>query len=482
MGNAHSTIMGSTEQDDYNDSGLAEMRNIFPEKTDNAIKNALESTNGELETACAILLAEGSIEEPVEEEKIEEPNPLNELLRMFSNIDPKKVEAVYQEYNQSMDESIAELLNFEFLSMEDNKEQKMAEKELKKRSKAPSKVHSLLETKNWKSVSDSIKVIEQYTGVCESIARQAYYRNSFHIVRAIVDLVCSYNGSEMVKSERRDVSDQDQDKRIRKIPRGGKVQAAKGLAHSAKNSYAMLQHDEDDDTDSSDDEKAPYVYSPDTEEAKEVQEILRSNLALRAVNPTFLKQALVFYKGDVPKTISLALLIIDSNCAKDTYNTDRSSQDIYAKDFLPTSNIGNKQRVNQRQYQKSIDTNELDPCAFQNEEHFTTGCHMVQNIFSISRLDFHGFVPNDAIQVLQACLEKWWKYELREREMKSQNLYISKVANVNPLEIVTGRGLHSVGGISRLKIRVKKYLNDHNYIYWEEPSYFIIEGKKSSRL
>lgn len=472
--------MGSTTLVDSHDTLLAELKGIFPEKADVAIRNALASTNGELETACAILLAEGNVEEPVEEENIEDPNPLNELFFMFSNIDPKKVEAVYQQHNQSMDESIAELLNFEFLSMEDKKAQKVVENELKKTTNSNPNIHSLVEKKTWKSASDSIKVVEQYTGVCESIARQAYYRNSFHIVRAIIDLICSYNGGKRVKNEGRNINDQD--KRIRNIPRGGKVQAVKGLAHSAKNSYTILQHDEDDDTDPSDKEEAPYIYSPDAAEAKELQEILRSNLALRAVNPVFLKQALIFYNGDSQKTISLALLVIDSKCAKETYNTDSGSQDIYAKDFLPTSKTRSKQKVDHRQYQNPINTNELDPCAFQNEKHFEIGCHMIRNIFSISRLDFHGFVPNDAIQVLQACLEKWWKHELREREMKSQNLYISKVANVNPLEIVTGRGLHSVGGISRLKISVKKFLNDRNYLYWEEPSYFIIEGKKSSGL
>ena len=110
------------------------------------------------------------------------------------------------------------------------------------------------------------------------------------------------------------------------------------------------------------------------------------------------------------------------------------------------------------------------------------GTQMISRLFETYSLDFHGFLPSTAVELLKKALEIWWGEELSEREMNAKrSITNNKALYVKPLTVITGRGMHSVGGISKVRVQVKKYLTSNNYIFWEEPSFFTIEGKKSSK-
>ena len=104
---------------------------------------------------------------------------------------------------------------------------------------------------------------------------------------------------------------------------------------------------------------------------------------------------------------------------------------------------------------------------------------MVQDVLVSPRLDFHGFLCNDALLVLHKCLNKWWEEELTQRELHNQKLSMSQVANVSPLTVITGRGIHSDNGVSKLKRDVRKFLDKNDYKYHEDTAYFVVLGKKS---
>lgn len=89
-------------------------------------------------------------------------------------------------------------------------------------------------------------------------------------------------------------------------------------------------------------------------------------------------------------------------------------------------------------------------------------------------------MPYEAELIAERCLNVWWTKELALREMNGQRLNQIKAINLAPFKIITGRGLHSVGGVSKVRIKVKKFLDTCLYSYTEEASYFIVEGKKKA--
>lgn len=453
------------------ESKLDELALIFPDKRHAQILRALESANGDSHEACAILLSESS------SEPVQVSDPLDELKAMFPNVDSKTIEDVYQR-SKSIEAATSELLSLPMLSLVDDEEQKHAERQLKdgQCDKITNNQNAWQKT-SWKMNSDKIRTIRHYTAVSDTKARQAFHENSFSAVKSIIQLIWDQNYFSNSGSKHK-----EPEPRVKKS-RGGRVQAATGFAHAtgfadeSKSSFKVLENT-DNDADVADKEvEGIYVYSDNSKEAQELKDVLQSNAELRTINLAFLKRALTFYRGDLQLTMSLALFILEANGAKATYHSVPDPKEMFNFTIAQSKSQKNKATA-----VSIMDTTHLTPQAFQNDEHYHEGRRMIQNVLTTTRFDFHGFVPKDAIQVLQECLDKWWNQEIREREMNSQNLSISKALNVAPIEIVTGRGIHSAGGISTLKIKVRKFLNDNHYVYWEEPAYFIVQGRKSSRI
>lgn len=455
------------------DSKVDEIHRVFPDKSEIKIRDALESANGDLHEACVILLSETTAEETTQ---VYQPDPLDDLKVMFPNVDAETIKNVYQRCG-SIEAATSELLSLPLLSLIDDEEQKNAERQLKNgdcRTEGPS------EKTGWKKNSDKIKVIRQYTSVSDSAARQAFHESSLSVVKAIIQLVWNQDHYGNSRDETKADNLKEATVGVR-APKGGRVQAGTGFAHATKNRFEIFGPKDTADDTTVNDTQEPYVYSDSTEEAQELRDILRSNAGLRTINLAFLKRALAFYRGNIQQTMSLALFILEANGAKATCKSAQTVVD--PKDILNFT-VAPKSQITKTVAAPApvINATQLTPRAFQNDDHYNEGRRMIQNVFTNTRLDFHGFVPNDAIQVLRSCLHKWWSQEKREREMNSQNLSIGKAMNVAPLEIVTGRGIHSAGGVSVLKIKVRKFLNDNHYLYWEEPAYFVVQGRKSRGL
>lgn len=458
--------------DDLNnsESAVIELCNVFPDKKRSEVSNALESANGDLQNACAILLAESTDAGDCLLE--DNPDPLRELEIMFPDVETSKISEIYDRC-QSIDTAITELLSLPLLRLEDDKEQRRAESQIQASRSVKSNGGAEEETA-WKSVPYKIKTIQRYTAVPDCVARQALHECSFDATKAIIKLVWTtdYYGSVQAARTSNDVQ---KEQKPRLNLRGGKVQSAKGFAHSAKNRNTF-------DKLESETEFTPQPSCTDdmheslesSTKFEELEEILRSNPTMRTINRTFLKRALAFYKGDLSMTTSLALHTIEADLQNATYKSRVNDFDLEKNFKISAGNFQKRQASPSVPDKPSL----LDPLELQNDQHYSKGQEMIEKIFDIPRLDFHGFTPADAIKILEICLDKWWTQELSEREMNRQKLSISRALNVAPLEVVTGRGIHSAGGISTLKISFRRFLNRHNYLYSEEPAYFIIEGKK----
>lgn len=75
-------------------------------------------------------------------------------------------------------------------------------------------------------------------------------------------------------------------------------------------------------------------------------------------------------------------------------------------------------------------------------------------------------------------IDHWWSDELYHRENNGGKLHLTKANHVGPLKVITGRGIHSAGGIPKVKNAVIRYLDTHKYLYDDNASAFIVKGKK----
>ena len=94
-------------------------------------------------------------------------------------------------------------------------------------------------------------------------------------------------------------------------------------------------------------------------------------------------------------------------------------------------------------------------------------------------LDLHNLTVPTALKATGLALRDWWKDELDQRHVDGKLTRFGwKVQFVSPFNLITGRGIHSEGGKSKIRIAVKNYLTRNNYVFEEYSGRFEIEGKR----
>lgn len=78
-------------------------------------------------------------------------------------------------------------------------------------------------------------------------------------------------------------------------------------------------------------------------------------------------------------------------------------------------------------------------------------------------VDLHGLTVDEALQETISVLDQWWAYELKQREFYGKFINESKAKNVQAVTIITGRGIHTIGGFSPIRRKVIKYLDSQGY-------------------
>ncbi|GCF00405.1 hypothetical protein ZYGM_001577 [Zygosaccharomyces mellis] len=409
------------------DESIALLVEMFPNKPVDELNLALLSSGGVLDDACAMLVSEDNSKENV--------NPHEQLKSMFPLVTQQTIEGVWNDQKGNFDGAVVELLNHQMLQEESD--------------------NDTPEISPQPGSKSTVDIVQEYTGVPTNIARHFSYRSSFNAIKAIVSILDTYREPP---PERKPPTTH-----LPKFRAGGRVQGPKGVAHSDKLASSTM------DSSPSIQNKPPYVFSVESTEARELEDAIQSNLNLRSIHPKFLHRTLEYYRGDLVKTLQLARLIIEQNGSRYTFK----DADPAPNEFV--SFVEYKPRSKRRSPE---DLNGSSNFSLQDDSYTPIARSMWSNVLVNTRLDFHGFLCSDAIQVLQKCLEKWWKYELDQRELNNQKLFMTQVANVDPLRVITGRGIHSDNGVSKLKNQVRRFLERNQFKYLEETAYFVIIGKK----
>ncbi|CAI4598588.1 unnamed protein product [Saccharomyces cerevisiae] len=440
----------SMDNNDDHESKLSILMDMFPAISKSKLQVHLLENNNDLDLTIGLLLKENDDKSTVD-------NELHQLYDMFPQLDCSVIKDQFVINEKSVESTISDLLNYETLQkLKDN--QANSSDSVKRNEKK----------NNWESTNDHIESIIKFTDAPKNIAQEYLVENGFDTVKAIIKIILDYY-------DKRDFKKDVDTFKVKRSPnttvRGGRVQSSTGLAH-------VLKKDKESANVAQESLKRPrsYKHSLDSPQMVELNELVADNRDLKAINHEFLQKCLQFYDGDVVKVLNISSLLIedDKNITK-TWNFDEG--------FTLTSRDNCKQHLPKFSTPQISRRNEVGntyKLPLHDKETPEGAVPVINNLFQTYRLDFHGFLPSEAVSTLKLALNKWWSKEVAERELNSHNInsYGSKVQFVSPLIVVTGRGIHSIGGISKVRLQVKSFLEKNHYIFWEESSYFRIEGKK----
>ncbi|AMD18917.1 HBR016Cp [Eremothecium sinecaudum] len=449
------------------------LQEMFPQETINSLNSAIEDADGDIHTACALLLQKYEAGLQIAEEESLTPG-LKAITDMFPNVPIVEAKRAYEENNGKLDDCVNKLLLLEELGLNNVAKQSEYESAIKNEIWQNS-----LSNNPWKDLNKHIKIIITYTGVSRATATSEFFKHHCNKAAAIINIIHSYklipelNSSAQIPNP------------VSSFPpkqnRGGRVQSQSGYAHKQRNQGKELQITQlQQDKWNFIPPERRYVYSSTSHEAIELQTILRSNDIFRDINPNFLKISLEFYNAVIDKVLMLIFFILEENAAHLTYDFNHSEtlgllDSSKNRVGSPSINIWDAKSDAKRSAKS------LSGIVFSSAEIYESSKKSYDNLFTLNRVDLHGFSTDDADLFVKLCLEKWWSEEIRLRELNCKKLALTTAIYVQPITFITGKGMHSKGGIPRVRKRVQQLLDKYNYVYNEEQSFFIVTGKRQRK-
>lgn len=442
------------------------LKELFPDVAGEKLELTLESAQGDVELATSMLLSEMESDHHVNgnDNGVTTIDHVHEVELMFPDIDAATVASVYRQEKGMVPNVITHLLNLEYL-----KNESMAEQEGEKHVE---QIGIPLKRKAWKSTYDEMDTVAhvlQWPQDQIPHLTQLYQENSFSSRRTIVSIILdqihpmSRSPRPITQISRHDFS---------------RVQSNRGFAHKKgkqqNNNLSSLLNKKQATQKQQHIEQQRITITYD-----EYLDMIKEDPYCQGVNPQFVSNLFQYFKvdsidhndntnkADLESCFRvLSYILDDPNGVAFTFNKHPDGDGSWNVVVSNTNGPGNKRNSKNYSVASSNNKNRLtmDP---QNDD-----------VFQTFKIDFHGYSPKQAVTTLNQIMNSWWDEELKQRELNNYNLRQRDVVCLEPLMVVTGRGIHSIGGKSPVRIQVKRYLQLNGYLFHEEPSYFQVYGKK----
>lgn len=392
---------------------------------------------------------------------------------MFPELPKETIKDTFSLRKENLEDTIHDLLCLNTLSAEERDLQVLEYKPYVGGSEAK-KAPKNQNDSGWKSLNDNLQIIMEYGGVSKKLAHKLYCDQHFDSIKALIQLIFTYE--ELIKTglqdskEPRDTATQS---KKNAIVLKSRVQNFNGFAYG-KPSKETIEDSMASQKDIHFAKNHTYKYEFWNEQSQALEECIKGEPKLKTINHKFLEKALEFYDGNVEKTLALAIIIVERKYGKFTNKFRIDLQN--GKQSI--SNHTDYKPAIKYVVQKNAPKPPVATVHLRDPNRTEIAQTMIENILISNVLDFHGFFPEDAEVITAASLKKWWSKEMSARELHNQRLNQIEVLNVPRITIITGRGLHSVGGVPKVRQRIKKFLNYNNYVFTEEPSFFVVKGKR----
>lgn len=287
---------------------------------------------------------------------------------------------------------------------------------------------------------------------------------------------------------------------IKGVPSGGRVQGAYSKAISRTVEVPVGR----------------YKFIPTSDEAQELREIYYSNGQFKRMNEQFFQRALEFFAGDVFKVVEVASALNECKDSELTFEprfgyvprlklgeVSMEEKALSEDDAAQRRNDGILLNLRSSQqyaqmgeeirkkmaatsdeklkgyYSSILRDNLASQRSAYAAEGSKEGANRVKEWQRGGSLDLHMLPVSAAMSATTQALSSWWEKELNLRiEDGRLDRFGYEAAFVDPLSIVTGRGIHSRGNNSPIRAAVKAHLEREKYVYDELSGSFTVLGKK----
>ena len=404
---------------------------VFPKVARSELKLRLISANNVEELMEDLMLEEETYDiiERLENDKIaeaEESKPTKKysadvyrLKDMFPNHDNDVLEKVLESHYGDMQLASVSLLN--------NDETRFVKK------KNDSVWASRLE-----SFQASVKSLKSLVGLSNEEVVRYLHQNRRNFFDALEDIVYNYRKRLEVPPLRN------------LIPAGGRVQGSKARATPL---YANASS------------KNIKTLDKESPERQELASIYASNPAMQVFKLEFLMKCLEFF-GNVYRVVEVGHYLIDNNILPDVKNK-LTTKVIKPEITLPKIDV----KVAFENYHKNLSNKKATLEVIDMK--------LIDDFKKTGVVDLHGYKLKHGLEITRQILKIWWDEEINRRVDEGElSKYGSKAQFVDSATIITGRGIHSAGGVAVLKKGVSQFLDRGNYIYEERIGSFEVLGKR----
>lgn len=479
---------------------LYELSQMFPDIPFERVLSIFYGNGGDVEASITSLLSNPS-DKPDENDS---DFQLATLFEMFPNIDQDIIRSQLNDCEGDVTRASEAIMAYE------------TTKELEEKWKIEDESVSSATNVDWRSSFEGkIQKLAETTGLKEPLAMKYLRKNESDFCKALVDIVFHHQADvDRIRLEKFR-------KTKGKVPNGPKnlsrVQGGYNNNSTVSSSGTTISHASEDSNEDgfnttigssltndteyskvtidpheieSEDEEDRYVYSDKNPESVELANMVFSTKILADISWLFYKNALILFKGDKEMALNAGLLLIENDAAELSFSgvdktldytqlfaQTRADHETYSSVASNSSNMKNFTPVMKRRVRA------MEKPEHNIEEGFDNGQIALQrnalrSAVQNNHLDLHNFTVANAKATTDYALKRWWEDEQRAREVDGRLLKSTKAYMIPPLTIVTGRGIHSDGGKSKVRHSIKALLEKSPYKYEEETSRFIVVGKK----
>lgn len=396
------------------------------------------------------------------------------LKEIFPNSDLEYLQSLLNHNDGDIEKSIAHIL-------QGNTENKHKNKyKLKHDSKSNINNERKKPQSSWDAIQTDASNIASLLEIPFQRATSYLHKHEGKFFEALIDIIYNYSLLHLANSS--DILSNPQSSIVSPIPRGGRVQGPFSISLSPLplKTPPTLEND-------------TYIYDDNSKESKEMKAIYRGNIEFKSINEQFFEKALAFFKGDVMKVIAIASMLIEENAQRLTFIKDLTNGGVSLKKststvrdkFLQPHKLYNSSSQGLNLYhlndtrQKPTNSIYNPPLPIHTPEEVQLKNERLRSAAKTNTLDLHNLRVATALQAATQALYEWWNDELDQR-LADGNLgkFGYKAQFVGPLQLVTGRGIHSIDGKGKIRTTVRKHLDVNNYVYDEHPGRFEVQGRR----
>ncbi|GEQ67182.1 hypothetical protein JCM33374_g846 [Metschnikowia sp. JCM 33374] len=308
-------------------------------------------------------------------------------------------------------------------------------------------------------------------GLDDAEAAPYMARNKNDVLRALADVISHYKKRKKVRTSR--------------------IQAPNNPSVAYRDSYVLHEH---------------------STELLQLKECIWAESALQELNYDFLLKSLVFFQGNVSRVLDVSRVYIEAGCQSVTFDhrlgfqvkevpkpSTSASTLLRSKSpsLISPRPLGPK--LGAASSRTSPPIREKSPLAFGvgvktslvNTSRSKPSIHLAQpNLpkpapakpaphIKPNGLDLHGCTVVESVNIVKEAVSAWWKEEKDARMVEGHiDRYGARAEFVDPLRIITGRGIHSAGGASKIRVSVIRLLSQEGYLIDEYVGSVAVYGRK----